>query len=70
MNPIIHVHVVYVLIDNAKLYIVLYKVQCLSKKRMSTLKKANLKSDHEGTRTLNLLIRSQTPYPLGHAVVV
>lgn len=23
--------------------------------------------DHEGTRTLNLLIRSQTPYPLGHA---
>src|SRR4029434_1310542 len=22
----------------------------------------------EGTRTLNLLIRSQTPYPLGHAV--
>ena len=24
--------------------------------------------DHEGTRTLNLLIRSQTPYPLGHAV--
>ncbi len=26
------------------------------------------KCDHEGTRTLNLLIRSQTPYPLGHAV--
>ena len=25
-------------------------------------------NDHEGTRTLNLLIRSQTPYPLGHAV--
>ena len=25
--------------------------------------------DHEGTRTLNLLIRSQTPYPLGHAVI-
>ena len=24
-------------------------------------------SDHEGIRTLNLLIRSQTPYPLGHA---
>lgn len=24
-------------------------------------------SDHEGTRTLNLLIRNQTPYPLGHA---
>ena len=24
-------------------------------------------ADHEGTRTLNLLIRSQTPYPLGHA---
>ena len=28
------------------------------------------KADHEGTRTLNLLIRSQTPYPLGHAVLV
>ena len=26
-------------------------------------------SDHEGIRTLNLLIRSQTPYPLGHAVL-
>ncbi len=26
------------------------------------------KNDHEGIRTLNLLIRSQTPYPLGHAV--
>ena len=25
------------------------------------------KYDHEGTRTLSLLIRSQTPYPLGHA---
>ena len=25
------------------------------------------KNDHEGIRTLNLLIRSQTPYPLGHA---
>ena len=24
-------------------------------------------SDHEGTRTLNLPIRSRTPYPLGHA---
>ena len=23
--------------------------------------------DHEGTRTLNLPIRSRTPYPLGHA---
>ena len=29
-----------------------------------------MKADHEGTRTLNLLIRSQTPYPLGHAVLV
>ena len=26
-------------------------------------------SDHDGTRTHNLLIRSQTPYPLGHAVL-
>ena len=25
-------------------------------------------SDHDETRTRNLLIRSQTPYPLGHAV--
>ena len=25
-------------------------------------------TDHDGTRTHNLLIRSQTPYPLGHAV--
>ena len=25
------------------------------------------KNDHDGTRTHNLLIRSQTPYPLGHA---
>ena len=25
-------------------------------------------SNHEGTRTLNLLIRSQTPCPLGHVV--
>ena len=24
--------------------------------------------DHDETRTRNLLIRSQTPYPLGHAV--
>ena len=24
-------------------------------------------SDHEGTRTLSLPIRSRTPYPLGHA---
>ena len=24
-------------------------------------------SDHEGTRTLNLPIRSRMPYPLGHA---
>ena len=26
-------------------------------------------SDHDETRTRNLLIRSQTPYPLGHAVI-
>eukprot|EP01047_Picozoa_sp_COSAG01_P038794 COSAG01_NODE_3165_length_6476_cov_31.556845_7_plen_131_part_00 len=25
-------------------------------------------NDHAGTRTLNLLLRRQTPYPLGHAV--
>ena len=25
------------------------------------------KNDHDGIRTHNLLIRSQTPYPLGHA---
>ena len=28
------------------------------------------KFDHDETRTRNLLIRSQTPYPLGHAVLV
>ena len=28
---------------------------------------AKIASDHEGTRTLNLPIRSRTPYPLGHA---
>ena len=27
------------------------------------------KFDHDETRTRNLLIRSQTPYPLGHAVL-
>ena len=25
--------------------------------------------DHDETRTRNLLIRSQTPYPIGHAVI-
>ena len=30
----------------------------------------DLTNNHEGTWTLNLLIRSQTPYPLGHAVPV
>ncbi|EDO44911.1 predicted protein [Nematostella vectensis] len=30
--------------------------------------KTKLYVDHEGTRTLDLLIRSQTPYPLGHVV--
>ena len=29
-------------------------------------KKKQKKNDPEGIRTLNLLIRSQTPYPLGH----
>ena len=33
--------------------------------KLAELMKLN---DHEGTRTVNLLIRSQTPYPLGHAV--
>ena len=28
------------------------------------------KCDHDGTRTHNLLIRSQTPYPLGHAAII
>jgi hypothetical protein len=27
----------------------------------------NQNHDHDETRTRNLLIRSQTPYPLGHA---
>ena len=29
----------------------------------------NKKIDHRGIRTPNLLIRSQTPYPLGHAAI-
>ena len=33
-------------------------------------KKRKKKYDCEGTRTPNLLIRSQTPYPLGHAVTL
>lgn len=32
-------------------------------------RKSSLCNDHEGTRTLNLLIRNQTPYPLGHAAL-
>ena len=28
-----------------------------------------VENDHDGIRTHNLLIRSQTPYPLGHATV-
>ena len=32
-----------------------------------TLLNNEKESDHEGTRTLNLPIRSRTPYPLGHA---
>ncbi len=33
------------------------------------IKKEN-ENDPEGIRTLNLLIRSQTPYPLGHEAEV
>lgn len=32
------------------------------------LTEAKVTNNHEGIRTLNLLIRSQTPYPLGHVV--
>ena len=35
--------------------------------KLSNKKKG--KNDPEGIRTLNLLIRSQTPYPLGHEAV-
>ena len=35
--------------------------------RAFTLFYGEKESDHEGTRTLNLPIRSRTPYPLGHA---
>ena len=31
-------------------------------------KQRKKRHDREGTRTPNLLIRSQTPYPLGHTV--
>ena len=34
----------------------------------SCIKDYHADENHEGTRTLNLLIRSQTPYPLGHVV--
>ena len=34
--------------------------------RYSTTKNF-VENDHDGIRTHNLLIRSQTPYPLGHA---
>ena len=40
------------------------KVKRLKKKKKRNFRK---KTDHDGTRTHNLLIRSQTPYPLGHA---
>ena len=36
--------------------------------RYSTTKNF-VENDHDGIRTHNLLIRSQTPYPLGHATV-
>lgn len=36
------------------------------KKEEEEEEKKKKKSDPEGIRTLNLLIRSQTPYPLGH----
>ena len=34
---------------------------------LRTKKRSSKENDHEGTRTLNLPIRSRTPYPLGHA---
>lgn len=34
---------------------------------LRTKKRSSKENDHEGTRTLNLPIRSPTPYPLGHA---
>ena len=36
---------------------------------MADLKEEKRYFDHDETRTRNLLIRSQTPYPLGHAVI-
>ncbi|KAL6037767.1 hypothetical protein STEG23_012768 [Scotinomys teguina] len=36
--------------------------------RSETRKRKENPTNHEGIRTLNLLIRSQTPYPLGHVV--
>ena len=58
---------------NFKSYIRLYKTNFRQKfVKISDCKAFSLfndekESDHEGTRTLNLPIRSRTPYPLGHA---
>ncbi len=38
------------------------------KKRYHRKRKTIYSNDHDEIRTRNLLIRSQTPYPLGHAV--
>ena len=41
---------------------------CENSLELKTFFSQNLdKNDHDGIRTHNLLIRSQTPYPLGHA---
>ena len=39
----------------------------VSDRRAFSLFNDEKERDHEGTRTLNLPIRSRTPYPLGHA---
>ena len=44
-----------------------FKVTRYKTKQSLLNKKIFVENDHDGIRTHNLLIRSQTPYPLGHA---
>ena len=50
----------------------MFTIRKKKKKKKKKKKHKNKKkhNDHDETRTRNLLIRSQTPYPLGHAADV
>ena len=45
------------------------EISLISMTLLLVIDKSNVKNNHDETRTRNLLIRSQTPYPLGHAVM-